>query len=105
MPLKTNFIPLTLIKSTEVNSNFIIIRDQDVYQESLTSLINGVADEFPLTYNLKLGTSEVFIDGVKMILGVDYQELTPNKIKTTGVPNPDVLVVGQTLIVSYRRDL
>ena len=104
---KTNFLFGALIKSAEVNSNFIILRDQNIYNEDHTGDINGIIVDFVMAHNFKPGSVRVYVDGIRQLINYDYREIAPNIIHiATGdglAPNAVTLVTGQDLVLDYVR--
>lgn len=61
----------------------------------------GVApDEFVTVNPFSLNTTQLYYNGLKQKLGLDYNEVAPNILKYTFVPPPGNMVVDYSLMVS-----
>jgi len=103
MSYKYDFKFGKLIKSAEQNTNFIVLKDWDVFNEHLSSQIDGIKDTFILNYSFVSGSTRLYIDGIRQTLDYDYKEILPNQISMAGVPNGSIPQVGQEMDVDYRR--
>jgi hypothetical protein len=98
--LKVNFVPLTLISSSEINNNFIVIRDWDIKNDDLSAQITGIQLLFTTTYEFYSNSLCVYLDGIRQLLGTDYTVTGNDNFTFTAGNEP---LSGQDLVVDYRR--
>lgn len=74
--LKKDFAPLTIISSSEINNNFIVLDTREVRNNDLSSQANGSNLIFTTTYTYVAGSLEVFVDGLLQKKGAlgDWEE-------------------------------
>jgi hypothetical protein len=96
--LKFNFAPDTYALAEEINQNFERLENQDKWGINLTSQINGSTIIFTTPNNFYPNSLRVFLDGLRLIPGVDYTETGVNQF-TLNIDAPEV---GANIIVDYR---
>ena len=78
-----------------------VLPAQDPVEEILTGVIDGVNKIFTTANNFKAGSTKVFKNGLKQVLGVHYTETDTNEI--TFVDAPDAIGFEDILIINYKR--
>lgn len=104
MGLKFNFLPNTIILSSEINRNFEIITQWDIRDEVPVGAIDGINTTFTTANNYVTGSLIVLVDGIRQLKGsgAHYTETGANTFAFTAGNEPQV---GQDVICDYRRDM
>lgn len=104
MGLKFNFVPNTVILSSEINRNFEIITDWEIKDEIPSGTIDGTNATFTTAHNYVAGSLIVLVDGIRQLKGSSkhYEETGSNSFTFTAGNEPQV---GQDVVCDYRRDM
>jgi hypothetical protein len=72
----------TNITAQYLKENGSVSPEKIDYVYDLTGAVDGVNDTFTLTYNFKIGTLKVYVDGIFQTKGslYDYEEIGLNQI-------------------------
>lgn len=80
---------LAITAGTSATSN-------DITNEVLTGTVNGINTVFTTTFNFSSGSTRVFINGIRQLIGVDYTETGVNEITFSSAPH-----TGDILVTDY----
>jgi len=97
--LKFDFAPDTYAVASEINQNFQRIEQQDVFNENLSSQVNGVTKTFSTANPILSGTLRVYVDGIRITPTDDFIEGPNGFTLSAPWPSPEI---GVPILVDYR---
>ena len=98
--LKFNFVPLTVISSSEINNNFLVLNTWEVIGEDLSSQITGANLIFNFAYPYVSGTARIYVDGIRQKLTDNYLE---SGVQSISFLAGQAVSAGSDIVVDYRR--